>query len=868
MDLDPARFALEGVAAGGDHVPSHLSLEHVDITAAHPFQPVVARSADEMVVAIASIEPVIALSADEMIVAIASVELVVAVAPFKPVVATTAVDPVIAVQTLDGVITVVADKELRLGRAGQHAGADLLVGPDGTILEAELLHGVAPDVLRPSSREKASDRQGLGIAIDLNVKVVIPPCVGSVEAHIPRPDPGAETNHVAMGLAPAQVDDHISALSAADQVGVRAGAAFEHIGAAAAIEQIIAVEGTDQVVTGPTAHGVGVVVAFEDVGTVGALAQPQPQILLAPAGAVGEGDPAEMLNQGGSRWRFGQPKGYDLHLIGAAGDADGQIAPILPLEEQILRADTGTEGEGVEGFLTGKNLSGDPVAAISAAEDEGVAACSAKEGVETGAAHEGVIATPAIDECIVVIAHKQFTGIATLGPTLSGVLTDHVLGPDRQQGQEEVVRSRQGGKASPLDQGCHGFPSQFGDGGRQGASLGLRIALEEMVPQHRHTGIDVEGVNPSAACRFRMEGSEHRRKVDLQQQTCSDTTAQRVEGQLQLGGAEGIRNGSVAIAIGKESLESRHLSPLGNPGPVRPGIDGLHACPVEEKGIQERGAGDGITGDPALHQIPKPARSVTGHRLMQAGHQTHAGDVGKDCHGGIDPLDVGGPAPGGVEREPDIPQGALAAGAGGVGAELTVVIACTIQLAAVGVGGGKGMNTLGTQRGELPRIHRAVAVAIPPESQPTPDGIGSIDASVAIEIVDTQGLKAVGGAAAARQKCVVAEKLGARTNLPVAIEVMDQERVVRRYPAGALGKAVAVVIEEHARLLPADRLDTVAIEIEDEGTTKSRRWQVEPLLELPQKITGPVTGCVLQPGGELGSGLIPRQPGAEHQGDR
>ena len=474
-----------------------------------------------------------------------------------------------------------------------------------------------------------------------------------------------------------------------------------------------------------------------------------------------------------------QPKGLDDHLIGAAGDADGQIAPHVPLEEQILRADTGTEGEGVGGFLTGKMLSGDPVAAISVAEDEGVAACSAKEGVGIGAAHEDVIATPAIDESIVVIAHKQFAGIATLEHTASGVLTDHVLGPDRQQGQEEVVRSRQGGKASPLDQGCHGFPSQFGDGGRQGASLGLRIALAEMVPQHRHTGIDVEGLRRSAVSRFRMEGQEHRRKVDLEDQARSDTTPQRVEGQLQLGGAEGIRNGSVAIAICQECLESRHLSPLGNPGPERPWIDGLHACPVEEKGIQEGGANGGITGHPALHQIPEPARSVTGHRLMQAGHQTHAGDVGKDCHGGVDPLDVGGTAPGEVDREPDIPQGALAAGAGGVGADLTVGIACTIQLAAVGVGGGKGMNTLGTQRGELSRIHRAVAVAIPPESQPTPDGIGCIDASVAIEIVHTQGIKAVGGAVAVRQKSVVSEKLGTRTNLAVAIEVMDQERVVR-----------------------------------------------------------------------------------------
>ena len=100
-----------------------------------------------------------------------------------------------------------------------------------------------------------------------------------------------------MGSALALFGDHVSALAAADQVGIRAGAAFEHIGAAAAIEQIIAVEGTDLVVTGPTAHGVGVVVALEDVGTVGALAEPQPQILLAPAGAVGEGDPAEMLNR-------------------------------------------------------------------------------------------------------------------------------------------------------------------------------------------------------------------------------------------------------------------------------------------------------------------------------------------------------------------------------------------------------------------------------------------------------------------------------------------------------------------------------------------------------------------------------------------
>ena len=109
----------------------------------------------------------------------------------------------------------------------------------------------------------------------------------------------------------------------------------------------------------------------------------------------------------------------------------------------------------------------------------------------------------------------------------------------------------------------------------------------------------------------------------------------------------------------------------------------------------------------------------------------------------------------------------------------------------------------------------AVTVRVPPDLQGSKGRVIGIQHAIPVFIQLSQGRKAVGRLLAIFQQAVVAKEFRTVVYLSVAVPIPNQKSVIRRDPAGKLGKTVGVVVEEHTRILPQG-LNTITVQIKYE----------------------------------------------------
>ena len=167
---------------------------------------------------------------------------------------------------------------------------------------------------------------------------------------------------------------------------------------------------------------------------------------------------------------------------------------------------------------------------------------------------------------------------------------------------------------------------------------------------------------------------------------------------------------------------------------------------------------------------------------------------------------------------------------------MQVAVALRIHRRTVGVGQGQAAHTRLLQGQQFAGIGQAVAVRILPDSQAGKGRVRGIDAAIEVRIELGQRVKAIGPPGAAAR--VVAEQFAAIVDPAIPVPVEHQQPVIRPHPAGALGKAVLVMVEVDVEVLP-QRLHPVAIEIEDEGGADVFGKR-EPIFQAAHEIPEPI----------------------------
>ena len=239
-----------------------------------------------------------------------------------------------------------------------------------------------------------------------------------------------------------------------------------------------------------------------------------------------------------------------------------------------------------------------------------------------------------------------------------------------------------------------------------------------------------------------------------------------------------------------------------------PGVDKLFQNGLPSRHIRLRGK--------ALHQGFQGTAPIPGHGLMQTVHVAKGHNIrqGRYLFGNLDQL--GGQSARRIFGKPHVGHLARAAVYISKTALLPQRIAVGIHHLLHRVAGTETLDAQLVQGQQLALADFAVAVFVPPDPQGSKGRVTGIQHAVFVFIQLSQGRKAVGGLLAIFQQAVVAKEFRTIVYLSVAVPVPDQETVIRRHPAGKLGKAVAVVVEEHTRIL-AQGLDAITVQIENNG---------------------------------------------------
>ena len=221
-----------------------------------------------------------------------------------------------------------------------------------------------------------------------------------------------------------------------------------------------------------------------------------------------------------------------------------------------------------------------------------------------------------------------------------------------------------------------------------------------------------------------------------------------------------------------------------------------------------------------LHELFDQRLQLSGlvprHGLAQVVDVAEGDDIGEGGDLVADGDEVGVQGIGQIALEPDV-------GHGGGGAIRAGEAAGLQMLIAVGVGGG-GVGVIQRDAGdaglfegeEFAFIGNAVTVGILPDAQAGIGGVVGVDDAVQVGVELAQSGKAVGGFIAVGEGGVIAEELGTLIDGAIAIAVEDQQSIVLADPAGLLGEAVTVMVEEDA-VGEGGGFDAVAVEVEDQG---------------------------------------------------
>ena len=229
--------------------------------------------------------------------------------------------------------------------------------------------------------------------------------------------------HVVLPVAAAEDEDVVAV--AAVQVVV-AGAADEGVGPLLAVEGVVALFAIQRVVAAAAGQGVVARAAVHLVGGVGAGdvvvgrgagQQRCHDVADVPFGAVVEADLLDAVVGIGRVVVVEET--VDADLVGRADDAQLQrlvAAPVVVvglLQAHVRRRDAGLELQRVDARLAAVVVVVQPVLAVTAAEQEGVAARARVERVVAGTAFEQVVAVAALQRVIAGIAVEPVNAVAT-----------------------------------------------------------------------------------------------------------------------------------------------------------------------------------------------------------------------------------------------------------------------------------------------------------------------------------------------------------------------------------------------------------------------------------------------------------------------
>ena len=154
--------------------------------------------------------------------------------------------------------------------------------------------------------------------------------------------------------------------------------------------------------------------------------------------------------------------------------------------------------------------------------------------------------------------------------------------------------------------------------------------------------------------------------------------------------------------------------------------------------------------------------------------------------------------------------------AGEVTPELQVLVALAINLAAMAIGQAELSDSGLLEAEPLTGIEIGITIAVFPDGQFSPGGIGLIDNTIVVVIQISQCLKPVSGCFTVAQQGEIAKQLGAGGDLSAWLEIPNQQAIIGSHPAALLGEAIAVMVKVASRCL-GEGFDAIAIEIEDDG---------------------------------------------------
>ena len=286
-------------------------------------------------------------------------------------------------------------------------------------------------------------------------------------------------------------------------------------------------------------------------------------------------------------------------------------------------------------------------------------------------------------------------------------------------------------------------------------------------------------------------------------------------GELGGRGLRRVRPGNAGERLGGEALQRRQLARVDEPAAAG-WSDAVDSCPAEDQAVEERAPppGVGLRGEVAQQPFE---HAVPGRGLQQVPHPAEAHRVrqhGERCRN-LDP--VGRHRVHAVGPEPDVGGRARAPADAGERADELVDVAAGIDERAPVVRDAHRLHTRRRKRPQLRGLAEPVPVGVAPHPERGEGRIARVDLAVAAGVERRQRRVAVGRLRAARQAGVVAEQLAAGFDDAIAVEVADEESIVRGDPARALGEPVGVVVEVRADG-DARGLHAVAVEVEREGT--------------------------------------------------
>ena len=347
---------------------------------------------------------------------------------------------------------------------------------------------------------------------------------------------------------------------------------------------------------------------------------------------------------------------------------------------------------------------------------------------------------------------------------------------------------------------------------------GIFLVCRIGILQQRHGSAEIKTYFPGFWVDVQRDTFQNRDQMGLRQQLSFDVAGKGVKGLLQELCRLEIWIGKAPLLpelFSQKTFQCRHSAGIDIAAPAGrrhichpgPGVDKLFEQRLPHCGIAFSGK--------TLDQRFQSTARIPRHGLVQAVHIAKGHNIRQ---GGnlLRHLDqIGGQAAGRILVEPHVDH--LAAGAIGEGeaACLQMLVAACINQALGCVAGVQALDAQTFKSKQLIRPGLAIAVDIAPDAQRGEHLVADVDEAVFVGVPLRQGGKTVGRLLAACKQGVVAEQFRTVIDTAVTISVPNQKPVIRRYPAGELGKTVGVMVEEHARIF-AQGLDPITVQIEDQ----------------------------------------------------